>query len=152
MSSKPPYSQANSSRKHTTWVKLYENLSVFQNSGDSACLTPKMTHFARTCDVIGHDVMVKPDISNERARAVLYNIKVSWSKLYLIRICSQFISAKYCHFLAKISKRPKISRKRAVDGTLKACFQKIWTFAFSKNPDFHQKSLAWIAFGIDRIY
>ena len=119
VSSKPPYSQANSSRKHTTWVKLYANLSVFQNSGDSACLTPKMTHFARTCDVIGHDVMVEPDISNERARAVLYDIKVSWSKLYYIRICSQFISAKYCHFLAKISKRPKISRKRAVDGTLK---------------------------------
>ena len=78
-----------------------------------------MTHFARTCDVIGHDVMVEPDISNERARAVLYDIKVSWSKLYWIRICSQFISAKYCHFLAKISKRPKISRKRAEDGTLK---------------------------------
>ena len=108
VSSKPPYSQANSSRKHTTWVKLCENLSVFQNSGDSACLTPKMTHFARTCDVIGHDVMVKLDISNERARAVLYDIKVSWSKLYYNRICSRLISAKFGYFLAKISKTPII--------------------------------------------
>ena len=30
VSSKPPYSQANSSRKHTTWVKLCENLTEFR--------------------------------------------------------------------------------------------------------------------------
>ena len=34
---------------------------------NSTCLTPKMVHLATPCDVIGHDVMVKPDIPNERA-------------------------------------------------------------------------------------
>ena len=65
--SKPPsYSQANSSRKLTTAIKPCKNLSEFQNSGNSACHTTKMTHFAMTCDVIGHGVMVKLDIPNER--------------------------------------------------------------------------------------
>jgi len=106
--SKPPYSQAKLSRKHPTWIKPCKNLSVFRNSGDSACHTPKMTHYARTCDVIGHDVMVEPDISNERARAVLYGREVLWSKLYYNRICSRLISAKFGYFLAKISKNPII--------------------------------------------
>ena len=32
----------------------------------------KMTHFIMTCDVIGHYVIVKPDISNERAQVKPY--------------------------------------------------------------------------------
>ena len=49
---------------------------------NSTCLTPKMVHLATPCDVIGHDVRVKPDIPNERARAKLYCSEVSWSKMY----------------------------------------------------------------------
>ena len=125
MPPKPPYSQAKLSRKHPTWIKPCKNLSVFRNSGDSACHTPKMTHYARTCDVIGHDVMVEPDISNERARAVLYGREVLWSKLYYNRICSRLISAKFGYFLAKISKKPNNPRRRAVDGTLNSNLTKI---------------------------
>ena len=54
--------------------------ALFQNSGDSRCHTPKMSHYATTCDVIGHDVMVKPVIPNERPGAELYGSEVSWSK------------------------------------------------------------------------
>ena len=86
-----------------------------------------------TCDVIGHDVMVKPDIPNERAWAELYVSEVSWSKLYWIRVCCRFITTKSCHFLAKISKRPKNPRKWANDGTLKRFFRNIsksWLWRF----------------------
>ena len=79
---------------------------------------PKNDSLCQTCDVIGHDVMVEPDISNERARTVLYGREVLWSKLYYNRICSRFISAKFGYFLAKISKKPNNPRRRAEDGTL----------------------------------
>ena len=60
-----------------------------------------------TYDVIGDDVMVKSNRSNKIARAVIYGSEVSWSEVYKIRICSQFITAKSCHFLVNISKIPK---------------------------------------------
>ena len=63
--------------KHMALMKPAEALPVFQNSGDSRCHTPKMSHYATTCDVIGHDVMVESDIPNERSRPKLYADKVS---------------------------------------------------------------------------
>ena len=63
--------------KHMALMKPAEALPVFQNSGDSRCHTPKMSHYATTCDVIGHDVMVEADIPNERSRPKLYAGEVS---------------------------------------------------------------------------
>ena len=105
---KPPYSQANLLKKHMALIKPAKALSVFQNSGHSRCHTPKMSHYATTCDVIGHDVMVESDIPNERTWAELYGSEVSLSKRYWIRICSRLIAAKSCQFLAKSRKTPRI--------------------------------------------
>ena len=58
-------------------LKPTQELSVFQNSGHSRRHTPKMSHYATTCDVIGHDVMVEADIPNERSRPKLYAGEVS---------------------------------------------------------------------------
>ena len=52
---KPPNSQANLHKKRKALMKPTNELPVFQNSGDFRCHTPKMSHYATTCDVIGHD-------------------------------------------------------------------------------------------------
>ena len=46
---------------------VLNSLNFFQDSGNSTFPTPKKTHFATSCDVIGHAVMMKPDILNGRA-------------------------------------------------------------------------------------
>ena len=71
-----------------------------------------------TCDVIGHYVMVKPDIPHERSRSKLYEREVSWWKNHKIRNNSRFISTKSSHFLIEIQKNPTNPRGRAEDGTL----------------------------------
>ena len=63
-------------------MKPAKELSVFQNSGHSRRHTPKMSHYATTYDVIGHDVTIKPDIPNEISWPELYGKEVWWTKRY----------------------------------------------------------------------
>ena len=78
-----------------------------------------MTHFELTSYVIGHDVIVNPDISNERARPKLYASEVSCTMHDQFQIYRRFFPAQFCPKISKFSKKPKNPRRGAGDGTLK---------------------------------